>query len=43
MAALSELLELALGGMSFKEIADTKGLTLPFVAATVWEDARESG
>ena len=43
MAALSELLELALGGMSFKEIANTKGLPLSFVVSTVWEDARESG
>lgn len=43
MAALSELLELALGGKSFKEIADTKGLPLSFVVSTVWEDARDSG
>lgn len=43
MAALSELLELALGGMSFKEIADSKGLPLSFVVSTVWEDARDSG
>lgn len=43
MAALSELLELALDGMSFKEIADTKGLPLSFVVSTVWEDARDTG
>lgn len=43
MAALSELLELALGGMSFKEIANAKGLPLSFVVSTVWEDARDSG
>lgn len=43
MAALSELLELALDGMSFKEIADSKGLPLSFVVSTVWEDARDTG
>lgn len=43
MAALSELLELALNGVSFKEIADIKGLPLSFVASTVWEEARENG